>query len=274
MNNAQKISEYLQIAKRIEAMENALSMKESEFRNQFNNSYERLKRDLNGYLGKIKPTVETVCSIYKTKATLSNGRIALCDGIYKAEYTPLNACEVAVRLGNESIKLLAMIVGKNNVDANLREFAKRYNAIVEIYSNIDSLKANAVRLSMSALQNEISQWKAKKQSVCGSESEFNSLVNQVIANSNNVINKAIINDKLTLRSDFGGDINIPLACEVIDGSMLGKGGKIFLSSLDWSLKKDGFIVFRKEREKRRKAKAFQQNLFTLHSSLFTLHSIK
>ena len=119
MNNAQKISEYLQIAKRIEAMENALSMKESELKNQFNNSYERLKRDLNGYLGKIKPTVETVCSIYKTKATLSNGRIALCDGIYKAEYTPLNACEVAVRLGNESIKLLAMIVGKNNVDANL-----------------------------------------------------------------------------------------------------------------------------------------------------------
>ena len=70
-----------------------------------------------------------------------------------------------------------MIVGKNNVDANLREFAKRYNAIVEIYSNIDSLKANAVRLSMSALQNEISQWKAKKQSVCGSESEFRNQFN-------------------------------------------------------------------------------------------------
>ena len=43
-------------------------------------------------------------------------------------------------LGNESIKLLSMVVQRTNVDINLREFARRYNTVVDIYKNIGNFE--------------------------------------------------------------------------------------------------------------------------------------
>ena len=143
----QKIRDYLELSGKIASMENALSGKNAEYNAQFSNRYGKLKRDLSEYFSKIRPTVETVAGIYKNKIVLRDDKIILTDGVPCYEYNCLNACDVAMALGNESIKLLSMVVQRANVDINLREFARRYNTIVDIYKNIENLKSKAINQS-------------------------------------------------------------------------------------------------------------------------------
>lgn len=248
MTNAQKISSYLELSSMIAAKEREIPSKEREYQAQFHGTYEKLKRELSGYFSKIKPTVETICGIYKTKVAIRNNKIALSEGILCCEYTAFNAPEAAIKLGSEAIKLLAMIVQKNNVDTNLREFARRYNTVVDIYINIDSLKAQGVKLSVDELKRDINELKLKKQALCASQAEFNQMVNQVASNSDQIRSSVIINDKIEFKGGYDSDIVIPVAYEGIDGSMLGRQGGVYLSALNWCLNKDGFLVLRKSKD--------------------------
>ena len=242
----QRITDYLNLTRQIEAKEKELPLTESKYRCQFDDTYEKLKKALSGYFDKIKPTVETVCKIYKAKISATNGKLAVAEGTVCYDYTPINAPDLAIRLGSEAIKLLAAVLGRNNVDANLAEFAKRYNTVVDIYANADGLKSQAVVLSLAALRNDISQLKAKRQQICKDSGELKSLTDQVAANSDRVMRAALINDKLEENESFDGDITLPVAYEAIDGRQLSKSGKIYLSTLDWNLKKDGFLLLRSD----------------------------
>ncbi|MBR2650212.1 MAG: hypothetical protein IKD45_00975 [Clostridia bacterium] len=245
---ARIVTDYLNLAGEIELKEMELPLRENEYRAEFNGKYERLKQELSGYFKKILPTVETVCGIYKSKIALSGGKLTVTGGMVCSEYTPLTAPELAIRYGSEAIKLLAAALGRNNVDVNLLEFAKRYNAIFDIYAGIDSLKAQATELSVAALKSEIAELKARKLSLCANEAEFSALISEVTASSDKVQKKALIGNKLEKSASFCGDITLPLAYEAIDGAPLGRNEKIYLSTLDWNFRKDGFFVLRRQRD--------------------------
>ena len=250
MDNASKIREYLEITAKIEAMEKELPSKQAECEAKLRGNYERVKRELGGYLTKIKPTVDTVCGIYKSKVRPYGSKIALADGsVPEFEYNASNACDASMKLGNEAIKLLAMIVAKNNVDINLREFVKRYNTIVSIFSSMESLYVQAVKSTVSQYRNEISALDAKKHTLFSDRQAFNSAISKIKADGKDVYNRAIINDSMTLATDFATEINIPLGFEAVNGNMLGEGsGSILLSTLDWKLHKDGIAVIKADND--------------------------
>ncbi len=245
-NQTEKISEYLKLSGEIDKQERGLSSKESELRNKYSSDYTRLKRELGGYIAKIKPTVETVCNLYRSKVQLSNGRIYMANGALAQKFTAFDACEISIRLGNEGIKLLSAIIARSNVDVNLREFAIRYNTIVEIYTNADTLQAQAVSMSLDAYKREIASLKAKRQALCQDVSEFNALVRQVKENSQRLATKAIINDKLELERDYVTEITLPLGYEAISEDKLGGNANngVILSLLDWKLHNDGVMVIK------------------------------
>lgn len=249
MNQAEKITEYLRLTSEIERLESALLPKENELKSKYSNNYSKIKRELSGYIAKIKPTVEAVCALYKNKVQLSGGKLYLNEGAVVQRYDAFNACELAVKSGNEAIKLLSAIIGKVNVDANLREFAIRYNTIVEIYNNAEKLFVEAVRLSMESLRSEIDNLKSKKRMLCKESGEFNALVSQVKQNSNKLYKRAIINDSLELQNEFVDEISLPIACEICDESMFGGSGdkSVILSLLEWKLHKDGAMVIKADR---------------------------
>lgn len=246
MNQTEKISEYLRLTGEIDKLEGSLLAKENELKSKYSNDYSKIKRELGGYIAKIKPTVETVCSLYKNKVQLSGGRIYLPNGALAQKYDAFNACELAIKLGNEGIKLLSAIIGKANVDVNLREFAIRYNTITDIYANAERLCVQAISLAMEKYKGELNLLKSKRQALCKDASEFNALVNQVKQNSNMLYNKAIINDKLELESDFVTEISLPIGFELCDEGVLGGSGdkSVILSLLEWKLHKDGIMVIK------------------------------
>lgn len=249
-SQAEKIGDYIKLTREIDKLESGLAGKENELKSKYLNDYNKLYRELGGYISKIKPTVETVCSLYRGKVQLSNNRIYLQDGALAHRYTALDACETAIKLGNEGIKILSAIIGRVNVDANLREFAIRYNTIVDIYSKANNLQAQAVSMSMDSYKNEIAELKLKRQGLFKNSSEFASVVNQVKEKSNQLYAKAIINDKLTLQNSFVTEISLPLGYESCDAKSLGisDGSGIILSLLDWNLHNDGIMVIKSENE--------------------------
>ncbi len=168
------------------------------------------------------------------------------NGALAQKYDAFNACELAIKLGNEGIKLLSAIIGKASVDVNLREFAIRYNTITDIYANAERLCVQAISLAMEKYKGELNLLKSKRQALCKDASEFNALVNQVKQNSNMLYNKAIINDKLELESNFVTEISLPIGCELCDeGVLCGSGDKsVILSLLEWKLHKDGIMVIK------------------------------
>ena len=240
-----KISSYIAMTRDVEQLRANLPKKKNEAVAKYTADFDKLKRELGGYISKIKQTVETVCSIYKTKVQMSNGRLYVMGcGALCLKYTPFNAHEVSINAGNEGIRLLSAIIGRNNVDINLKEFSIRFNTILDIYSKADMLKAQAVSLYCDKLQSEIDSLEAKKQAICRSESEFRSLVSQVVANSEILKGKCVINNKLNLKSEYVTNISVPLGYEAIDGSIIGRSGGVILSTLDWDLHKDGILVIR------------------------------
>ncbi len=248
INQTEKIGEYLRLNNEINRLIGELNSKESAVKSKYSSEYGKIKRELAGYIAKIKPTVETVCSLYRGKAQLLGGKIYLSEGALCQKFTPFNACELSIRLGNEGIKLLSAIIQKVNVDANLREFAIRYNTLVEIYSKADTLQAQAVSLAMDSYKNEIIALKSKMQGLCKSESEFSSLVKQVKEKSATLCKRVIINDSLELQKEFVTEISLPMGYEACDAGLLGgkSGDGVILSCLDWCLHKDGIAVIRAE----------------------------
>lgn len=246
-NQTEKISEYLRLTREIDKLESNLSGKENELRNKFSSDYAKLKRELGGYIAKIKQTVETVCNLYKNKVQLSNGKMYLAGvGAIAQRYTALNAYEVAISAGNEGIKLLSAIIGRVSVDVNLREFAIRYNTVVDIYGRAEALQGEAISASLGSYKSEIDSLKNKCNALCKNKNEFDELVGQVISNSRLLYNKAIIDDRLELENEFKSEISIPLGYDACDGSKLGRGGNntIILSLLEWELHKDGIALIR------------------------------
>lgn len=248
MNQTDRINEYLKLSEQIVKLEGSLSSKENELKNKYSSDYTRLKRELGGYIAKIKPTVETVCSLYRSKVQLLNGRIYLSNGALSAKYDALNACELAIKLGNEGIKLLSAVISKSNIDVNLREFAIRYNTILEIYASADRLMVQAVSLCLDRYKSEILALKAKRQALCSSQAEFNNLVRGVKEESQRLVKRAIINDKLELQKEFVTEISLPVGYEAVSDSALGGSGNngVILSLLEWDLHKDGIMVIKAE----------------------------
>ncbi|MBQ8408353.1 MAG: DUF87 domain-containing protein [Clostridia bacterium] len=249
-NYTDKISQYLQYSSEIEALEGNLPSKEKELQSKYSADYLKLERELRGYLTKIKPTVETVCSLYKGKAQLSDGRIRLQDGILKQRYDGANACDVAMAAGNESIKLLSAIIQRVNVDANLREFAIRYNTVTEIYSHTDSLLKKAVAGAMDDYRKRIDALKSKRQAICRDAEEFEAMVTHVLKTDERLRLKAIVNDQLACAEDFATQLSLPLGYEACSGGMLGGDGqkRVLLSLLEWKLHENGVAVIRADRQ--------------------------
>lgn len=244
---ANKIYEYLELTKKIEALEGSLPEKERELSSKYAQSFLKLKNELGGYISKIKQTVETVCSLYKTKVQLSNGKIYVSGiGALALKYDATNAYDVAIKAGNEGIKLLSAIISRANVDVNLREFSVRFNTITEIYARADALKSEAVSLALGSLNNEISSLKQRRGLLFTNPNEFKQLVAQVVKESERLYNKAIINDKLDLVGEFTDQITLPLGFDTCKSGKLGCGGNddVILSLLDWELHKDGIALIR------------------------------
>ncbi|MBR2025270.1 MAG: AAA family ATPase, partial [Clostridia bacterium] len=246
---AKKISEYLELTRRIETMEKGLAQKQREYTVQFTNSYDKMKREVCSFLTKIRPTVETVCGIYRAKVGISQGNMVLANRpLAIFEYEPENACELTIKYGNEAIKLLSLIVARNNVEVNLVEFAKRYNTIVDVYRKADELKSKAINRAVGAAVNEVAKFKLARMKVCFSQKEFDELVKQAEQMSKKIKGEVFIGDSLELVKDYKTDVVLPVSYECCDGNVFGNGSKLYVSKLDWNLNKDGFLVLKRRNQ--------------------------
>ena len=150
IGHAEKISQYLRLSNVIARLEEGLADKESELQRKYAADYSNLKKELGGYIAKIRPTVETVCNLYKGKVQLRNDKIFLPEGPVTQSLHGSDPCVLAIKAGNEGIQLLSAIIQRINVDANLREFAIRYNTVAEIYAQADKLQEQAVCAALDA----------------------------------------------------------------------------------------------------------------------------
>lgn len=241
-----KLREYVSLNKKIQQLSSELVNKENEIKKNYQESYEKVRRDLNGYIIKIKPTVETVCTIYRDRLVFKDNYIYFNNGqIFKTNYTPFDACELAFKLGNEGIRLLTMVIQRKNVDTNLGEFAMRYNTVIDIYNNVDKLKSQAIIQSLARYQVELNDLKAKRDKICKTEGEYKELVGQIKAYGQALVKRILINDSLVCAKDFKTDITLSLGYETIAG--LDTLEPLALSSLAWDLHRNGVMVVRKNK---------------------------
>ena len=241
-----KLREYELLNNKIQTLNEEYNKKENEVKKDYQLKYEKIKNDLNDYIGKIKKTVETVCAIYRDKVILRDGFVYFVNGqIQKASYTPFNAYELAFKLGNEAIGLLTLIIRRENIDVNLGEFAKRYNAIVDIYLNADNLKNEAINQTLEKYKNELDKLKNKLKTICKNNTEYKELVNQVKILSGQLSDKIFIEDTLVCEEEFKSNITLSLGYETIDGVISDE--PLAISSLEWDLDKYGVAVVRKNK---------------------------
>ncbi len=245
-----KINQYLQLSHEIDDLEGGIPRKEKEINDKYSADYAKLKRELSAYLTKIKPTVETVCNLYKGKVRLVNGMIFLQDGNLTLSYDGINACEVAIKAGSESIKYLSAVIQRLNVDANLREFAIHYNTAVVIYSQADTLLQQAITMSMYKYRQKIEDLKAKRQTICKDANEFDALTAQLKATDKMLRQMAILNNSKELQHNYVTEITLPLGYEACSEGVLGgdKNKRVLLSLLDWKLHESGIAVIRADRQ--------------------------
>ena len=244
---ANKITEYLELGKKVANLKRQNAQKEKDIQDKYRNNYQKIKNDLNGYIVKIKPTVETVCALYKGTIQYRNGYINLPNGAPMMDYSPLNACELAIKFGNEGIRYLTAVIQRSNVNTNLLEFIKRFNAIVKIYNQTDSLCAEAINIELSTMRDELQQLEAKQRMICKSEGEFKEMVAGVLSYSNLTAKHCMIGDSMDLETQFKRSMTISLGHERVEGKVLGVTNDVILSSLDWNLDKDGIAVIRRKR---------------------------
>lgn len=244
------INQYVKISNEISDLENTFLEKRNEFENQYTAEYTHLKKELSEYVTKMQPMVTTLCNLYHGKVELYNGRIWSQGDMLCQKFDGINACEVAIKLGANSIKSLTAILKKINIDDNLRQFAIEYNTVVEIYVQIERLKEQAIFLSMEVYENEVLALHTKRSKLCKDEKEFKQLINYVKQNSNLLYDKVIINDAKELEKAFVTEIMLPVGYEICPKNIFDGNIKedIVLSILEWDLSKNGILVIKSDNQ--------------------------
>lgn len=248
IGHAEKISQYLRLSNEIARLEEGLADKESELQRKYAADYSNLKKVLGGYIAKIRPTVETVCNLYKGKVQLRNDKIFLPEGPVTQSLHGSDPCVLAIKAGNEGIQLLSAIIQRINVDANLREFAIRYNTVAEIYAQADKLQEQAVCAALDAYKQEIAMLQAQRSTLFSDPRDFVAMQEQLQENSHALHQTVILNDSKALEQEFVTHIALPLGYDTCEGSVFGwdANSEIILSSLDWKLHEDGIMVIRSD----------------------------
>lgn len=245
-----KISKYLELSSEIFRLENAFSSTKQEIERKYSINYNNLKKELAVYISRIRTTVETVCNLYKSNMSLSNNKISLCGKMPMCEFSPLNAREVAVKAGNESINFLSAIIKKSNINNNLPEFTTRYNTVIEIFSSIDHLKEQAISIEIKNYQNKIDSLKSKLKKICDNEDEFDSLVYRLSEISNEIHSRLFIKDSHKTENKFITEISLPLGYKSVTTYDISTDNdqKIYTSCLDWDLHNDGVLIIKADNE--------------------------
>ena len=244
------ISQYLALTKKIQALEQTLTEKESELRRKYTADFSQIKKSLSGYMTKIRPTVEMVCDLYRLKVRFSGERIHTQEGVPTMDYDACTACEEAIRLGNEGIQLLSAVIQKNNVDVALREFAVRYNTVAEIHDNADLLITEATRRGVDACGQERIQLEAKRQSLCANDQEHRALTEAIQQCGEQLTQACILNERKEIQREFVSRITLPLGYESCDNRALGirTEGCTVVSLLEWTPQEDNLMVIRADRQ--------------------------
>lgn len=244
------ISQYLALTKKIQALEQTLTEKESELRRKYTADFSQIKKSLRGYMTKIRPTVEMVCDLYRLKVRFSGERIHTQEGVPTMDYDACTACEEAIRLGNEGIQLLSAVIQKNNVDVALREFAVRYNTVAEIHDNADLLITEATRRGVDACGQERIQLQAKRQSLCANDQEHRALTEAIQQCGEQLTQACILNERKEIQREFVSRITLPLGYESCDNRALGirTEGCTVVSLLEWMPQEDNLMVIRADRQ--------------------------
>ncbi len=242
-NQVEILTQYLKLSEEITALQNALPQKELILKNKYTAEYSTLKKELGDYLAKIEPTVKTVCSLYKNSVRYSDG--ILFNGSKPTHpFHGLNACESALKDGQESISFLSAVIQRTNVEVNLHEFAIRYNTVKAIYSSIDFLCKQAVSLSMESKQQEIQKLIAQRTALCKDDATLHALITQAQKSSDRLSKHYFLNSQKKIEEQFVTEITLPLAHESVQVGSLQK--EILLSLLEWPLHKEGVMVIRSD----------------------------
>jgi len=108
--------------------------------------------------------------------------------------------------------------------------------------------SQAVSLHLNQYKNEILSLRAKRQALFKSEDEFNALVRQAKADSQKLVGRVIINDKLELEKEFTTQISLPVGYEATNESALGGSSNsgVILSLVEWDLHGDGIMAIKAE----------------------------
>ncbi len=246
----EKISEYYRISGEISTLEKGLYAKEQELERRYLSQYSNLKRELGGYISRIKPTVEILCNLYRATVSLSNNKLRLGTDIPTCSFTPINACDVAMKAGNESLNFLSAVIKKSNVSVNLREFVIRYNTVIEIFSSIDTLKKQAVSMEMANYEDRIRSLKSNLRRICHTKEEFDLLLAEMKRSSDSLCRRVFLGDEREMESELVTEISLPVGYEsyAADGVFSGSGEDVMVSSLDWDLHKDGIFVIKAEND--------------------------
>ena len=238
-----KISEYIRLSSELANLKKSDLGKSPELERKYTAEFNSLKGKLNGYFSKTRPTVEILCNLYRTTIRIVDKKICIKGECPQSKYSPTEACELAIRLCNESISYLSQVIKKINVDTNLYEFAKRYNTAIEIYLSVDRLAHEAISLEMSKHIKKIDLIEEKLCRICSDEDEFKHLLCLVKDNSRQISDRVFIQDRKEMESELVTQISLPIGYDScsLDGNSE-DNSRIFLSTLDWDLHKDGVFV--------------------------------
>lgn len=239
-----KISKYVQLSKEISRLKKDLSNKKQEIERKNAIAYGNLKRTLTEYISKIKSTVEIVCNLYKTTVTLSNNKILLSGELLLSEFTPVSACDVAIKAGNESLKYLSAVIKKINPSQNLAEFTVRYNTVIDIFSRVESLKEQAISIEVYNYGEKINSLEKELNNLCKTKEERDLLLLEMKKSSESIFNKVMLQDEKPMQKEFLTEVSIPLGYQSYgtEGILPSVGDKLFTSLLCWDLHKNGVLA--------------------------------
>ncbi|MBE6630229.1 MAG: hypothetical protein E7624_05200 [Ruminococcaceae bacterium] len=246
INKSDKLNLFFKLSREISELESSYDAKKKEVEQKYNTEFSSLERELGIYISKIKPTVDTVCNLYKSKILPSGNKISLHNGTPLQEYNFLNAYEVALKCGQESVAFLSFVIKRINIDTNLYEFALRYNTVVQIYENIKNLTSQAIKSSLKEYQDNIDALNAKRNAICKSKKEFNDMVSEIITTSDTLHRKTMIEAPMEIEKKFVPEISLSVGYEVDEIIMSDSSQKnqVITSLLNWELHKSGIMVIK------------------------------
>ena len=244
----QKMMQYLRLSDEIDQLEKGLPNQEAELKNRVAADYARLKRELGDYISRIHQTVETVCNLYRGRVQMKNGRVCLPEGPLKLDLRGSNPCALAVKAQSDCFRFLSAVLQKNHVDSNLREFAIRYNTLVDIYTGVETLQTQAITSAVANYQAEITALKIKRGNLFPNDAEMERARLNLKENSDRLCKTVILNNTKDMETEFVTHIALPLGYTVCDENIFDGNTqeKMLLSSLDWKLQEDGILVIRSD----------------------------